>query len=473
MGESIDVDGIQLGPANDYLALVREQLKDGSVWPSDSGPEEGLWHALDAAEGTAIYHHLLKAIMDLITDPDVEVRTGAIAITHNYAADIDPVALLSALRTQPKLYEGVKPQGVPESYMPDLAWGLLQTMNANPNGNPEVIARLRDAAQNPTNGFRVMGGLAAADPTWVIDQATRLISGQPVRVRIILANLPGPTHRQQFVEALAREPATFRQELASVLAETVINPDERQRLATILGLTLEVEPDEEEGVRLGPSTDYVALLRRQLKYGSIWNEIGDTGPEDGFDRAFEASSKPVRKGLLAALTELLTDPDLEVRSRAVGLGELYPEEMDPIALLQVLEGNPRLFDGVKATDSRPDDPDLAWRLLHAMTANTGGDRRVLARLKKAAFDTENGFSVLGGLAADDPEWIIRQARHVVSTDPMKARIIMGNLPGKRTRERFVRALAGGPASFRAELARIIADKVKDPAERERLHSLLA
>jgi hypothetical protein len=37
----------------------------------------------------------------------------------------------------------------------------------------------------------------------------------------------------------------------------------------------------------------------------------------------------------------------------------------------------------------------------------------------------------------------------------------------------VRALAGGSASFQAELVRIIADYVKDPAEREQLHSLLA
>jgi hypothetical protein len=44
----------------------------------------------------------------------------------------------------------------------------------------------------------------------------------------------------------------------------------------------------------------------------------------------------------------------------------------------------------------------------------------MTRLKRAAFDTENGFSVLGGLAADDPEWIIAQARQVVSHDPMKA-----------------------------------------------------
>jgi hypothetical protein len=146
--------------------------------------------------------------------------------------------------------------------------------------------------------------------------------------------------------------------------------------------------------------------------------------------------------------------------------------MEPTELLQILERNQRLFEGVKPTGSRGDAKDLAWGLLQALTGNTGRDPRVLARLKKAAFDTENGFTVLGGLAADDPDWIIAQARHVVSDDPVKARIIMANLPGQQQRERFVKALAGGPASFREQLVRVIADKVESPAERERLNSVL-
>lgn len=231
---------------------------------------------------------------------------------------------------------------------------------------------------------------------------------------------------------------------------------------------------EVEGVRLGPATDYVGLLRRQLKHGTVWNEIGDPGPEEGIWRLFEAASgTPIEKRLVDAVTELITDADIDVRSGAVGLAQDYAEKMDPTALLQILERNRSLFDGVKPTDSRADSPDLAWGLLRAMTANTGQDPNVLARLKEAAFDTENGSTVLGGLAADDPEWIIAQARHVVSNDPIKTRIIMANLPGPEQREQFVKALAGQPASFREQVVRIVADKVQNPAERERLNSILA
>src|SRR5713101_1246513 len=136
---------------------------------------------------------------------------------------------------------------------------------------------------------------------------------------------------------------------------------------------------EVEGVRLGPATDYVALLRRQLKHGTVWNEIGDPGPEEGIWRVFEAASgTPIEKRLIDAVTELLTDPDIDVRSGAVGLAQDYAEKMDPIALLQILERNQRLFYGIKPTDGRADFPDLAWGLLRAMTANTGKDSHVLA-----------------------------------------------------------------------------------------------
>jgi hypothetical protein len=233
--ETVDVDGIQLGPLTDYLQLVREQLKDGSIWPDDAGPEEGLWRAIDASSGTAVHRRLLDAIQFLLKDPDVEVRTRAIAMTHNYPGEIDPFKVVALLREYPQLYEGVKPEGVSESYMPDLAWGLIQTLTANPKATPEAIALLRKATADPKNGFRVLGGLAAKDPDWVIEHAHRLVAEQPVRARIVLPNLTTPQRRERFIEALSGEPAAFRRELVDVIGEEVKNPNERQRLTALLG----------------------------------------------------------------------------------------------------------------------------------------------------------------------------------------------------------------------------------------------
>jgi hypothetical protein len=234
LSETVDVNGIRLGPLTDYLQLVREQLKDGSVWPDDAGPEEGLWRAVDASRGTAVQKRLLDAILLLLKDLNVEVRSRAIAMTHNYAGEFDPLTFVALLRDYPQLYEGIKPKGVSESYMPDLAWGLLQTVTASPKTSPEAIELLQKAAADPANGFRVLGGLAAKDPAWVIEHAHALVSGQPVRAGIVLPNLTTPQRREAFIQALSGEPASFRRELVDVIGEEIKNPSERQRLTALL-----------------------------------------------------------------------------------------------------------------------------------------------------------------------------------------------------------------------------------------------
>jgi hypothetical protein len=231
---------------------------------------------------------------------------------------------------------------------------------------------------------------------------------------------------------------------------------------------------EIDGIRLGPGTDLAALLRRQLKHGSVWNEVGDPGPEEGLWRVFDAADgTAVEKRLLHTVMELLTDPDVEIRSGAVGLAQDYAEKLDPTDLLQILEKNPLLFEGVKPVGSRADGPDLAWGILHALTANTGRDPKVLARLKKAAFDVDNGFSVLGGLAADDPQWVVAQAPAVIGDDSEKARIILANLPTPEIRERFIRTISGQDVTFKHALAGVVGEEIKNLAERKRLTAILA
>jgi HEAT repeat protein len=228
-------DGVQLGPSTDYVGLVREQLSSGSVWPSgDSGPHQGVRRVIDAAEGTTTERRLLDAVLELLADEDTAVRTSAIHLAWDYADKVNAETLLQALNDHPSLYEGVKAINLPQSYMPDLGWGLIQAMNANPRPGARVIARLRRAAEDPVNGFRVFGGLAAHDPDWLIEHATALVSHQPVRARIILGNLKTPKRREQFIRALANEPASFRQELAGVIADKVQNNDERDRLNALL-----------------------------------------------------------------------------------------------------------------------------------------------------------------------------------------------------------------------------------------------
>jgi hypothetical protein len=76
--------------------------------------------------------------------------------------------------------------------------------------------------------------LAAHDPDWLIDNARTLVSHQPARARIILANLKSPKRREQLVRALASEPPDFREQLAGVIADKVASSEERDRLNAIL-----------------------------------------------------------------------------------------------------------------------------------------------------------------------------------------------------------------------------------------------
>lgn len=228
-----------------------------------------------------------------------------------------------------------------------------------------------------------------------------------------------------------------------------------------------------DGVELGPHTDYVSLLRRQLKNGSIWNEVGDSGPEEGLWRVFDrATDTKVETRLFDALLELMADADTEVRSGAVGLALDYAEKLDPARLLELLKQHPSMYVGVKPTGTRKGSPDLAWTLRQAIAGHTTGNPDVIEYLRDTSRDSENGFRILGGLALDDAEWIVKNAPEVVAGQTQRSRPILANLRSASLRERFTRALAKEPVTFRNELVGLIDARVKDSAEKERLKAIL-
>ncbi len=228
-----------------------------------------------------------------------------------------------------------------------------------------------------------------------------------------------------------------------------------------------------EGVELGPSTDYVSLLRRQLKHGSIWNEVGDSGPEEGIWRVLDRTAgTTIATRLFSALLALMADSDIEVRSGAVGLALDYAEELNPTSLLTLLKDHPSMYVGVKPSGTRKGSPDLAWTLRQAMAGHTMHNPEVIQYLRESSRDPENGFRLLGGLALDDSEWITKNAPEVVAGQSKRARPILANLRSASQRERFVRALANEPETIRKELGELIDTKVKEPAEKEKLNKIL-
>ena len=228
------VGGVSLGPTTDFVSLFKRQMLEGSVWSvfRDQSPQEGLEMAFHAISGTPLEPSAVEAIMQLIADPDVAVRTRAIGLAKAFSSRFDSARLLSVMKQHPALYEGVKPHG--DTADPNLAWGLLEAMLAHPTSTSEVRDRLRQAALSPREGSRVMAAMARADTDWVLEHAAELASRDPLNPRIIILNLPSIQAREQFVTILKGLAPSVRASARSAISEAVKDQSERTRLESLL-----------------------------------------------------------------------------------------------------------------------------------------------------------------------------------------------------------------------------------------------
>jgi hypothetical protein len=234
VSQNVSVDGVNLGPTTDFVSLFRRQMIDGSVWSvfRDQSTQEGLEKAFQAVVGTPLEAAAVDAIMQLLKDPDVTVRTRAITLAKGFSSRFDSARLLSTMRQHPRLYDGVKPRG--DTADPDLAWGLLEAMLGHPTATPEVRDRLRQAALSPSDGSRVMAAMTRADPDWVLDHAAELASGDPLNPRIIILNLPNIQAQEQFLSSLKGLAPAVRASARSGISEVIKDPAERERLNSLL-----------------------------------------------------------------------------------------------------------------------------------------------------------------------------------------------------------------------------------------------
>jgi hypothetical protein len=234
MSGSVDVGGIVLGPGSDLVGLLRKQMLEGSVWSifRDQGPEEGLDLAMEAVRSTDLEAPMTQAVMQLLTDPDVTVRTRAVWLAKNYAPRFSSQELLNLLQNRSDLFVGVRP--TTGSGAADLSWGLLQAMLGQPNASDAVRNRLRLAALDPRDGPKLLAVLTREDTDWVLGHPLQLAMANPLNAGIILANLK-PDQRRQFVSTFEREPVALRQSIRSAIERKVQDPLERTRLERLLG----------------------------------------------------------------------------------------------------------------------------------------------------------------------------------------------------------------------------------------------
>jgi hypothetical protein len=224
-------------------------------------------------------------------------------------------------------------------------------------------------------------------------------------------------------------------------------------------------------VTLGPQTDLVSLLRRQMLEGSVWSVFRDQGPEEGLDWAMAAvQSTSLESRMTDAVMQLLLDADRTVRSRSVILAKSFASRFSSEDLLQLLEEHPELFEGVKPSTGG-DDPDLAWGLLEAMSGHPVVKDRVRDRLRKAALDPQEGSRVLAALTRDDRDWVLQHATQLVAGNSLNAEIILANLAEAAHRQAFVQQFRTQSINTRRVISAAIDATIEKPDERSRLKAL--
>lgn len=231
--KDIVVNGVRIGPESDLVDMFRRAIQGESIFPSKSafGPENGVVRVLGATQGSDLEPLVREAIMTLLTDPDDRVRAGAVMALGTYPHGFDGRALLATLDRQPNLFRGVTP--LAQAY-PDLEWELLIAIDATQLKDPKFTERLKAAVKDSSNGGWVVGSVTKADPDWVLAHAHEVVAGQADRVNGVLANLGDARKREDFVEALHREPEPFRKDVTARLDRVVSDPHERERLTRLL-----------------------------------------------------------------------------------------------------------------------------------------------------------------------------------------------------------------------------------------------
>jgi hypothetical protein len=233
MKDSVNINGIEVGPGTDVTALLRNELLGGGRLAGryDEEPEPGIRSLMQAANGTPLEGRILSALRSLSADVDPEVRSKAVGLVLHYAERFDPSVLLAMLEKNPTLYNDVPSSQDPQL---DLTWTLLRAAAASPSKDQRVIARLREAVIDPVKGMWVLAGVTSHDADWVTEHAQEVISGQPARARIMLYRLKDPSQRERLVRSIPKESPQLRKAVADAISEEVKDPVERARLLSLL-----------------------------------------------------------------------------------------------------------------------------------------------------------------------------------------------------------------------------------------------
>lgn len=156
-------------------------------------------------------------------------------------------------------------------------------------------------------------------------------------------------------------------------------------------------------------------VRRQLEYGSIWQDRDSVDNYDGLVRALRAADGPERAALAKALFSCLTDGNLLVRSGAVAALSEVADDLGAGPLCTLIEENIGFFRDVPASNGLSVS-DLEEGVARSIAkVAKASDSAAIAYLRHAV-RRPWGKCLLFRLAAIDGDWLIENAAGLVPKD---------------------------------------------------------
>jgi len=170
------------------------------------------------------------------------------------------------------------------------------------------------------------------------------------------------------------------------------------------------------------------LVRRQLEHGIVWNAAEDQDAVEGLSRAMRVAGA-MRPAFVQALADLLEDQNVTLRTGAISALQDFAHLVKADRLAELLRDGPELYSELETA---------MYTLLG--NATTEEDSAAIEQLREGA---RKGQSVvLPALARLDPDWLVQNAREVVSRKAIGGVLI--KLPSQAHREKVLKALAPWP-----------------------------
>ncbi|MEA2564700.1 MAG: hypothetical protein QOH06_6204 [Acidobacteriota bacterium] len=161
---------------------------------------------------------------------------------------------------------------------------------------------------------------------------------------------------------------------------------------------------------------------------------------EGLSQAMRGSGA-MRPAFGQALADLLVDGNIAVRTGAVSALQDFAQLAGADRLAELLRDKPELYSNVKPQGYRLGFGELETAM-YALLGNaaTQADSAAIEQLREGA---RKGQSVvLPALARLDPDWLVRNARDVVSRKAIGGVLI--KLPSQAHREKVLKTLAPWP-----------------------------